>query len=74
MVYKWYILPIGGDGLCYRSHLLGEPETTIEHGLVFVVEVPLAGKKPKILVSNLGPLTLDVPLEVNGSKVRIGGL
>ena len=28
MVYKWYILPIGGLYATY--HLLGEPETTIE--------------------------------------------
>ena len=31
MVYKWYILPIGGLYATY--HLLGEPETTIEKGL-----------------------------------------
>ncbi len=30
MVYKWYILPIGGLYATY--HLLGEPETTIENG------------------------------------------
>ena len=29
MVYKWYILPIGGLYATY--HLLGEPETTIEY-------------------------------------------
>ena len=28
MVYKWYILPIGGLYATY--HLLGKPETTIE--------------------------------------------
>ena len=28
MVYKWYILPIGG--LYGTYHLLGEPETAIE--------------------------------------------
>ena len=28
MVYKWYILPIGGLYATY--HLFGEPETTIE--------------------------------------------
>ena len=28
VVYKWYILPIGGLYATY--HLLGEPETTIE--------------------------------------------
>ena len=28
MVYKWYILPIGGLHATY--HLLGEPETTID--------------------------------------------
>ena len=28
MVYKWYILPIGGLYATY--HLLGEPETTID--------------------------------------------
>ena len=30
MVYKWYILSIGG--LCATYHPLGEPETTIEKG------------------------------------------
>ena len=29
MVYKWYILPIGGLYATY--HLLGEPETTTDH-------------------------------------------
>ena len=29
MVYKWYILPIGGLYATY--HLLGEPETTIKN-------------------------------------------
>ena len=28
--YKWYILPIGGWTMPPTSHLLGEPETTIE--------------------------------------------
>ena len=31
MVYKWYFSCQLGDGLCHRSHRLGEPETTIEH-------------------------------------------
>ena len=31
MVYKWYILPIGGLYATY--HRLGEPETTIDLGL-----------------------------------------
>ncbi len=31
MVYKWYSIYCQlGDGLCHRSHLLGEPETTID--------------------------------------------
>ena len=30
MVYKWYFSCQLGDGLCHRSHLLGEPETTID--------------------------------------------
>ena len=30
MVYKWHFSCQLGDGLCYRSHLLGEPETTID--------------------------------------------
>ena len=30
VVYKWYILPIGGWTMPPTSHLLGEPETTIE--------------------------------------------
>ena len=29
VVYKWYILPIGGLYATY--HLLGEPETTIDY-------------------------------------------
>ena len=32
-IYKWYISGIYcqlGDGLCHRSHLLGESETTID--------------------------------------------
>ena len=33
MVYKWYILPVGGLYATY--HLLGEPETTIEHWVDF---------------------------------------
>ena len=35
--YKWYISGIYyhlADGLCHRSHLLGEPETAIEGRLV----------------------------------------
>ena len=32
MLYKWYILPIGGLYATY--HLLGESETTIERGIV----------------------------------------
>ena len=28
-IYKWYILPIGGLYATY--HLLGEPETTVDH-------------------------------------------
>ena len=32
MVYKWYILPIGGLYATY--HLLGEPETTIDQKMV----------------------------------------
>ncbi len=30
MVYKWNFSCQLGDGLCHRSHLLGEPETTID--------------------------------------------
>ena len=30
MVYKWYFHSQLGDGLCHRSHLLGEPERTID--------------------------------------------
>ena len=39
MVYKWYILPIGGLYATY--HLVGEPETTIDtvHGLVLLLLV-----------------------------------
>ena len=32
MVYKWYILPIGGLYAAY--HLLGEPETTIDYRII----------------------------------------
>ena len=31
MVYKWHVSCQLGDGLRYRSHLLGEPETTIDN-------------------------------------------
>ena len=34
MVYKWHFSCQLGDGLCHRSHLLGEPETTIDKLLV----------------------------------------
>ena len=34
-LYKWYILPIGGLYATY--HLLGEPETTIEKMLTFIL-------------------------------------
>ena len=30
MVYKWHFSCQLGDGLCHRSHLLREPETTID--------------------------------------------
>ncbi len=36
MVYKWYILPIGGLYATY--HLLGEPETTIEWMMYFLLK------------------------------------
>ena len=29
-VYQWHFSCQLGDGLCHRSHLLGEPETTID--------------------------------------------
>ena len=36
MVYKWYILPIGG--LYNPYHLLGEPETAIDfQGVCFLI-------------------------------------
>ena len=45
MVYKWYILPIGGLYATY--HLLGEPETTIE----FTSTKPFSDKPPKELAT-----------------------
>ena len=40
MVYKWYILPIGGLYATY--HLLGEPQTTIDGSFgSFVLEAIL---------------------------------
>ena len=44
MVYKWYILPIGGLYATY--HLLGEPETTIDIREENMFE-PLPLRKPK---------------------------
>ena len=50
MVYKWYILPIGGLYATY--HLLGEPETTIEEskkkhqGSAFAMEFSVQDKDP----------------------------
>ena len=46
--YKWYISGIYcqlGDGLCHRSHLLGEPETTIDYLVGFC--------PPRLLSSHL---------------------
>ena len=37
MVYKWYILPIGGLYATY--HLLGEPETTIDIYLTYTLKI-----------------------------------
>ena len=34
VVYKWYVLPIGGLYATY--HLLGEPETTIDFSEIFL--------------------------------------
>ena len=31
MVYKWYFSCQLEDGLCHRSHLLGEPEKSVDH-------------------------------------------
>ena len=48
MVYKWYILPIGG--LYATCHLLGEPETTIEYCLMLpklVLQYLVVAKKFK---------------------------
>ena len=47
---KWYISGICcqlGDGLCHRSHLLGEPETTID-GQLSNVQGPLPGKSANV--------------------------
>ena len=44
MVYKWYILPIGGLYATY--HLFGEPETTIDENVALgAVPVPLDCRK-----------------------------
>ena len=39
MVYKWYFSCQLGDGLCHRSHLLREPETTIDEDKTPVWEI-----------------------------------
>ena len=44
MVYKWYILPIGGLYATY--HLLGEPETTIDSPCdIFIIHHPLLRRR-----------------------------
>ena len=59
MVYKWYILPIGGLYATY--HLLGEPETTLEfplHSPHFFSEVGC----PAVIHSL--KLTASLPLKI----------
>ena len=61
MVYKWYILPIGGVYATY--HLLGEPETTIDF---LDTEKPLPSFTYKIMslklffATNPGPTKLVI--------------
>ena len=67
MVYKWYILPIGGLYATY--HLLGEPETTID------VELP-SGTPPMLNSSPLknGGWKLTFPIgkvTVQGQAVKL---
>ena len=51
MVYKWYILPIGGLYATY--HLLGEPETTIDVDLKIENSPKNTGMERK--EKNIGP-------------------
>ena len=51
MVYKWYILPIGGI-ICHRSHLLREPKTNIDHLFAFLFFVPKHPNFPRGSVTN----------------------
>ena len=74
MVYKWYILPIGG--LYNPYHLLGEPETAIENNQEFpqeVVDFPRVfqrlGRHLALLRSRLGETPVDG--HVFGTWVRI---
>ena len=53
MVYKWYILPIGGLYATY--HLLGEPKTTIDGiGNVFsTISVDMRHITPQSIIGTL---------------------
>ena len=63
MVYKWYILPIGGLYATY--HLLGEPETTIEKDGEAILELR---KKHEIPADDYvaTPLKTNMTMENHG--------
>ena len=64
-ISKWYFSCQLGDGLCHRSHLLGEPETTIEClwrflpqvNLIFVTLMMISLKFVNILVGKIPTMT-----------------
>ena len=72
MVYKWYILPIGGLYATY--HLLGEPETTIDSttipSLKLTAKAPENRPKPKRKLHRIPTITFQgLLLLVSGSVV-----
>ena len=75
MVYKWYILPIGGLYTTY--HLLGEPETTIDLPDLLVAHLflrPVAGRATSIAVSTLGKVSGRPTSELHGFAVKLDHL
>ena len=59
---KWYILPIGGLYATY--HLLGEPETTIDHRVQIIATIICKGHKH---ITHLGHLKVGPePIVING--------
>ena len=71
MVYKWYILPIGGLYATY--HLLGEPETTIDFFLIHHQPInPLITPHPGVLSGyfRAAELLLQAKAEVDTRNER----